>query len=489
MQTSRVTSTPFFDGFHRILFGRRPSKLARRGDLLGSSTLDQLRSLFGAFLPNDVLKINEATHGKGINSREAIFTPTLTFWAFLSQVLSPGSSCRQALTKVQIACAKLKCKAPLSDTSVYCKARHRLPVGDLKRIHQHSARRLETNNPSMDLWKGFRALLVDATGLSMPDTEANQARWPQSSSQAEGCGFPSITMVGLFSYVSGALIEFVHGTLTEDENVLFYKMKQVLGKGDLIVGDRLYCTYANICWLLEQGAEVVLRKHQKRNSEKGKIEKLGKNDCIVHWRRPHSLGAHSGVTKLLWEKLRPALRLREVTFEVACKGHRTRKITLVTTLLDPKRYPPESLAELYYKRWRIELWFDDIKTSMQMDVLRCKTPEMIEKEIFMHMIAYNLVRSVMQEAGVSHGERIGALSFKGAVDRLREWAWPICHAPTESEREKMRMRLLQSIAEDLLEDRPGRYEPRVIKRRPKAYPSMKKPRQDYRDEFTASQTS
>ncbi len=482
-----MSSTPFFSGFHKILFGRRPSKLAQQRDLLGSSALDELCSVFGSFLPGDVLKIDESAKGKGTNSREAIFTPTVVFWAFLSQVLSPGSSCRQALTKVQIWCARLKCKSPVSDTSAYCKARHRLQVDDLKRIHRHSAKQLEANAPREGLWKGFRALLVDATTASMPDTELNQERWPQSSNQAEGCGFPTMTIVGLFSLATCAVIEVVHGKLREDENGLFYKMKQLIGVGDLIVGDRLYCTYANVCWLVEQGAEVVLRKNQHRKGEK--VQTLGKNDRLVRWKKPSSKGGHSGLTRLLWEKLQPALLLREVTFKVACKGYRTQEITLITTLLDPAKYPLEDLAELYLKRWRIELWFDDIKTSMQMDVLRCKTPELIEKEVLMHMIAYNLVRSVMQVAATTYGVRLEVLSFKGAVDRLREWSWPLSHAASARERESMKSELLKTIAEDRLEHRPGRYEPRVVKRRPKPFPSMKQPRQKYRDEFAASQVS
>jgi hypothetical protein len=425
-------STPFFSGFHKFLFGRPPSKLAQQHDYLGSCALDQLRSLFGPLLPINVLAIDKSAQGKGLNSRDAIFTPAITFWAFLSQVLSPGSSCRQALAKVQILCSCKKHKVPLSDTSAYCKARHRLQIDDLKSIHRHSAQRLEANTPQESLWKGFRALLVDATTASMPDTKENQARWPQSSNQAEGCGFPTMTIVGLFSLASCALIDFVHGTLREHENTLFYKLRELIGAGDLIVGDRLYCTYANICWLLEQGAEVVCRKNQSRNSEKCKIERIGKNDRIVHWNKPASKAGHRGLTRVLWDTLRPTLRIREITYKIECKGYRTREITLVTTLLDPVKYPTESLAELYLKRWRIELWFDDIKTSMQMDVLRCKTPEMIEKEVLVHMIAYNLVRSVMQTAASTHGRTMEELSFKGTVDRLCEWAWPIFSAQTQA---------------------------------------------------------
>ena len=367
--------TPFFPGFHKKLFGRRVKSalklIEEQLDELGNFALGRLKDLFGSCLPSDVLSIDKEAQGKGVNSREAILTPAVTFWGFLSQVLSPGSSCREALTKIQVLCASQKQKAPLSDSSVYCKARHRLKVDDLQRIQEHSAQRLEANTPRASFWKGRRTLLVDATTASMPDTPENQERWPQSKTQAEGCGFPTMTLLGIFSLASCALIGFAKATLNANESGLLYTLKELFRAGDVLLGDRIYCSY-------------------------------------------------------------------------------------------------------------------DIKTSMQMDVLRCKTPEMIEKEVLMHMVAYNMVRLVMQAAALNHGQVPEAMSFKGTIDRIKQWAWPIIIAQSANQRAQMYRTLLESIAEDPVVSRPNRYEPRVVKRRAKAYESMTKPRQVYRDEFEAA---
>ncbi len=488
--TTNFFRTPFFPDFHKKLFGRRAkrttSQLAEQRDELGCFALDRLKDLFGSCLPGNVLHIDKKAQGKGVNSREAMLTPAVTFWGFLSQVLSPGSSCREALTKIQVLCASQKQKAPLSDSSVYCKARHRLEVDDLQRIQQHSAQRLEANTAKANLWKGRRTLLVDATTASMPDTPENQECWPQSGNQAEGCGFPTMTLLGLFSLASCALIGFAKATLNANESALLYTLKELFKAGDVIVGDRIYCSYVNINWLSALGVDVVFRKHQSRNSEKCKTKRLGKNDRLVYWSKPQSRAAHSGLTRKLWETLTQTLCVREVRFNIEQKGHRTKEIIIVTTLLDPVEYPVEELAELYLKRWRIELWFDDIKTSMQMDVLRCKTPEMIEKELLVHMIAYNMVRIVMQTAATLHGHAPETMRFKGTVDRIKQWAWPMIVAQNANQRERLHSKLLVSIAEDPVISRPNRYEPRVVKRRAKAYDSMKKPRQQYRDEFAAA---
>ena len=483
--------TPLLPTFHKRLFGRPPVKSVSRliheqFDELGYFALERLKDLFGACLPANVLRIDKQAGGKGANSREAILTPAVTFWGFLSQVLSPGSSCREALAKIQVLCASQKQKAPSSDTSVYCKARRRLEMKDLQSIQQHSAQRLEANTPSGDLWKERRTLLADATTVSMPDTPENQECWPQSSNQAEGCGFPSMTMVGLFSLASSALMGVAKSTLNANESGLLYKLKELFRSGDVLVGDRIYCSYVNINWLLALGVDVVFRKNQSRNSEKCRTKTLGHNDRLVYWKKPLSRPAHAGLTRQLWETLVQTICVREISFRVEQKGFRSRELTIITTLLDPVQYPAEELAELYLKRWRIELWFDDIKTSMQMDVLRCRKPKMIEKELVMHLIAYNMVRLVMQAAALNHGQAPESMSFKGTVDRIKQWAWSIIFAHSANQRQQMYDKLLESIAEDPVVTRPHRYEPRVVKRRAKAYDSMKKPRQQYRDEFYAA---
>ncbi len=476
--------TPFFKDFHRQLFGRTSKQLAREVDALGSFALDRLQVLFGPFLPSSSLEINQKAKGKGTNSREAILTPKVTFWGFLSQVLAPNSSCREALAKIQALCKAQDQCLPQSDSSVYCKARTRLEKSELEKIHRHTANQLEANASIDSLWKGRRALLSDAASASMPDTAPNQKRWPQHSNQAKGCGFPTMKLVGLFSLASCALMDFAKGTLSTHENDLLYTLKDFFKPWDILVGDRLYCTFANICWLAELGVDLVARKNASRTKSKT-LKRLGKNDQIVSWERPTNKAGHKGLTRLLWDKLKPVLRLREISFKVTEKGFRTREIVLITTLLDPEAYPADDIAELYLKRWRVELFFDDIKTSMQMDVLRCKSPEMIEKELLMHMIAYNLVRALMQNAATIHHSPLEAISFKGSVDRLRQWLWPITLESHSARRREMAQELLLSMAKDQLPPRPARYEPRVRKRRPKAYPVMVKPREEYRKEFRA----
>jgi hypothetical protein len=500
MLKTRFPLTPFFKDFHKILFGRPPrsaSAINEQRVLLGSFALDRLRDIFGRCIPDNVLRIDKKAKGKGVNSRETIFSPSVTFWGFVSQVLSPDSSCRAALTKIQVLCALQKPKkpspsmrddpkeAPSTDTSAYSKARHRITLCDLQIILRHSAECLDARATSENLWNGHNAILVDATTASMPDTPENQKRWPQSCNQAEGCGFPIMKLLGLFSLATGAVRDFTESNNNAHENNLLYTLRDRIRTNDLLVGDRIFCSYANICWLKEEKADVLFRKHQSRNSAKCKSEPLGKNDRLVYWKKPHSRAAHSGVTSKIWGTLPDELCVREVTFDVKCKGFRTTKITIVTTLLDPDIYPAEELAQLYLKRWRIELWFDDIKTSMHMDVLRCKTPEMIEKEVLVHLIAYNMIRSVMQVAAAVHGKNLEALSFKGTVDRIQQWVWPIISASNHKQRQSLIDKMLQGIGEDLLPFRPGRYEPRVKKRRPKPYEWAKKSRQEYRDEFAA----
>jgi len=469
--------TPFLYGFPKAL-GRSKSQLADQFQNLADCPLQYPRKLFGSLLPAKLLLLNST----GKNSRQRLLPPDITFWGFLSQILSPGSSCREALTKIQVLCETQNQPAPDNDTSAYCKARARLEKSQLQHIHQHIARQVDGRAPSDASWKGRRTLLVDATTASMPDTTKNQEKWPQHSNQAKGCGFPIMKIVGLFSLASGAVLDFANGTKSTHENDLLYQLKTLFRTGDVLVGDRLYCTFANICWLRALGVDLLARNHARRKAAQT-VETLGKNDRIIEWRKPTNQKGYRGLTKQLWDTLLPKLRLREVNFRVEQTGFRSQEISLVTTLLDSNVYPAEELAELYLKRWRIELWFDDIKTSMQMDVLRCKSPEMIEKELLMHMIAYNLIRGLMQDAAMIHHQPWEQLSFKGTVDRLKQWIWPIMITTSKAKRDEMIARLLASIAKDKVPQRPGRYEPRTRKRRPKAFPVMVKPRTQLRMEF------
>lgn len=473
------SSTPFFHGFHRTLFGR-PARCAKaalkeRCRRLAASGIEQLQGIFSGRLPSSLF---EDAMQKGV-FRDRIYTLPLTFWAFLGQVLSPSSACREAVVRVQTLLSLHDQPLPSSDTKAYCKARRRLPVASLEKIDTHIATRLEAGASAGQLWKGRHVRVVDGTSASMPDTPANQAAYPQPTNQKPGCGFPVIRLVGLFSLATGALLALAEGTLHVHESRLFERLWKWLEAGDLLLSDRGFCSFRAVAALERRAIDVLMRNHQARHSDFRRGKRLGKNDHLIEWRkpaqRPKSMSAQD------YAALPGQLTLREMRFIVATPGMRTTSITLVTTLLDPQQYSLEELAGLYLMRWKVELFFDDIKTAMGMDVLRCKSPEMIAREILMHRIAYNLIRALIHDASAIHHVEVWRISFKGSVDRLRQWAWPIAMASSKTKRAQLIERLLATIASDKVPLRPERREPRVKKRRPKAYQWMTKPRHEMKE--------
>ncbi|MGI8601661.1 MAG: IS4 family transposase [Verrucomicrobiales bacterium] len=400
--------TPFFAAFGPLLFGRPPRRLdvAWRAKVLGADSLSHFRQLFGSLIPDALLCPNR----KGAGSRQRLFSPLITFWAFLFQVLSPNAACREALRKVQ-AWWKPRSRAPIgSSTSAYCQARARLASKTLYGIHAQVTARMEAKAPRESCWLGRRVKIVDGTNLSMPDTPANQAAYPQPSNQKEGCGFPMMKLVGLFSLASGALLHFARGTLHVHESVLFQQLWPHLEQGDVLLNDRGFCSFAAIASLLRRGVDSVMRLHQRRQCDFRKGKSLGKDDRLITWQKPARRPA--GCSPEDFSALPATLTLRQIRLQVKIKGWRSRTIIIVTTLLDPLAYPAEALRALYLDRWNVELHFREIKIALALDVLRCLSPEMIEKELILHVIAYNLVRSLMQHAAIRHRVALRRLSFR-----------------------------------------------------------------------------
>ena len=280
--------------------------------------------------------------------------------------------------------------------------------------------------------------------------------------------------MGCFSLASGALLHWVETTLKCYEGGILKQLLPFFSKGDVILGDRGYCSYVNIALLQKQDAEAVMRLHQRRFCDYSEGKKLGPHDRLVTWQRPQR---QSPFSKEQWAQLPASLTLRMVRIFVCVKGFRTQQIDLITTLIDPLEYTQEDLAELYFRRWAIELWFRDIKTSMKMESVRCRTPEMVLKEIQMFFIACNLIRGLMQQAAGLYLRDLHRLSFKGTVDTIRQYQNPL-NATRRKPREQERIidEMILLIAEETVPLREHRYEPRVVKRRPKPYPRMTKPR-------------
>ncbi|MBW6519957.1 MAG: IS4 family transposase [Desulfoarculaceae bacterium] len=273
-------------------------------------------------------------------------------------------------------------KVPSSSTASYCTARKKLDEQMLFEIFEHTADRLD-KIPVAGLLNNRRVIVVEGTGVSMPDTPENQEVWPQLASQKPGCGFPTARICACFSLESGALLSYAIGNKKNHELPLFRKQWKMFRQGDIFLGDKGFCSYFDIANLEKQGVDsVVTLAGRTPVSSAGSLKKLGNNDLLIKWERPvyNTILSYS---KDAWEELPKELVLRQIKVTVTHPGFRTQGCHIVTTLLDAKQYPAEQIADLYLKRGDVELFFRDIKTTMGLDILRCRTPEMIRKEILM----------------------------------------------------------------------------------------------------------
>jgi len=447
--------------------------MGQRVERLRRQSLVHLDLLFGSLLPSCLLSQSE----EGPNSREHIYSVRRTFFGFLYQVLNPSCPCREVVRQIQSLFALFSPRKISEDTGAYCLARARLPLDTLARLRCAVAAQA---GKAEELWNGFRLRVLDGTGVSMPDTPANQRAYPQSSEQKPGCGFPFMKIVGIFSLSTGVLLDYAKGNKHQHELNLVHGLLGLFKKGDLVLADRGFSAYTLLALLWRQGVPALMRLHQARSADLRRGKRLGKNDRLLVWHKPQNWQRRYIPLKL-WRCLGPELSVRILRYTLRRPGFRTRSVTLVTTLLDPQRYPAEQLALLYAKRWQIELWFRDIKTSMGMEVLRCQSPKMIHKELEMFFIAYNLIRCLMIRASRQHDAQLQRLSFKGTVDGVRQFSLAIAQAPSRKKQQSLIEQLLQSIAADLVPERPGRREPRAVKRRPKPGAWLTQPRHLFKD--------
>jgi hypothetical protein len=462
-------TTPFFPAFRPRLaaLGVRVRRL-RRHSLL------QLDSLFSPALPPGLLSQSD----EGLNSRERIYSIRRTFFGFLYQVLNPDCPCREVVRQIQALFALHDGGRVDEGTGGYCQARHRLPGDLLPRLRCAAAARAE-KNPAP--WQGLRVKVIDGTSTSLPDTAQNQRAYPQPGGQQPGCGFPLMKLVGVFSLASGALLDYAKGNQRQHELSLLQKLLRSFKAGDLALADRGFNSYTLMALLAQRGAHGLFRLHQRRPTDLRTGKRLGKNDRLLEWDKPWRWQRPAYLALKVWQAIPRRLTVRVVRFSLARPGFRTHSVTLVTTLLDAEAYPAAELARLYARRWRIELWFRDIKTSMGMETLRCKSPRMVHKELEMFFIAYNLIRALMAEAAALHEVDIDRLSFKGTVDGVRQFSLAIAQSRSKGRQNKLRSQMLQAMARDRVPERPGRREPRAVKRRPKPFPLLNQHRRLFKE--------
>jgi hypothetical protein len=456
--------TPFFPRWRSHF-----ANVRHRARQLQQQSLLQLDQLLCPLLPAGLLSQSD----EGPNSRERIYSVRRTFFGFLSQVLNPDCPCREIVRQILALCALSTDDHSSPGTSAYCQARQRLPWDILPRIRCAIAARADGLH---ELWRGLCVKVIDGTGVSLPDTPKNQRAYPQPGGQKPGCGFPLVKIVGVFSLATGALLGYAKGNKHQHELGLLERLIETFKPGDLALADRGFSTYTLMARLLQQQVQSLFRLHHARPRDFRKGKRLGKDDRLLQWRKPDNWQKPAYMPKAVWQRLPQHIAVRMVRFALSIPGYRTKSVTLITTLIDPAAYPAAELAQLYARRWRIELWFRDIKTSMGMESLRCLSPKMVNKELEMFFIAYNLIRCLMADAAQIHGAALDRLSFKGTADSLRQFSAGIAQARSRKKKDQLVARLLELIAQDKVPERPGRREPRAVKRRPKPYQKLNRPR-------------
>ena len=405
-----------------------------------------------------------------------IYTPAVTVWVFLSQCLSPDHSCCDAVARLiawRLACGLKPCSA---ETGAYCTARGDLPEEALHGLARETGRQVEDQSPETWLWHGRKVRVADGSTVTMPDTPANQAAYPQQKSQKPGCGFPLARILVVFSLSVGTVLDAAIGKYQgkqTGENSLFRQLYPTLANGDVVLADRYFSGWFDIALLQQRGVDIVIRKHQLRPTDFRTGKRLGSEDHLVVWSRP-ARPAWMPVEQYL--TLPATLTLREIRVRVFQPGMRTMSLLVVTTLLDAAEYPAEEIALLYRRRWQAELHLRSIKIVLQMDHLRCKKPERVRNEFYMHLTGYNLIRGVMAAAAQQAGKSPWEISFKGTLQTLSQFL-PVLLANVATE--AWREALLTAVATHIVGDRPDRFEPRRVKRRPKPYKLLQKHRRLY----------
>lgn len=410
-----------------------------------------------------------------------VYTPAMTLWALLSQALFKNEqrSCTAAVARVITLLVALGRPPCSNNTGAYCRARAKVKPAVLRRLATQVADGCEQRVPSSWQWKGRRVHLVDGTTVSMPDTPANQAAYPQPTSQQQGLGFPILRMVVLLSLATALCHDMAIGPYLGKETGETALLRELLGRlqpGDVVLADRYYCSYFMIALLAERGVDVVARWHQKRKVDFREGARLGKGDRLDVWLKPDRPG---WMDQAAYERMPGVLYVRKVRVHVHQRGCRTQSLVVATTLTDNHTDTKEDIAQLYHQRWLAEIDIRTIKITLGMDVLRCKSPALVQSEIWSGLLAYNLIRRTMLEAAQMAGASPRGLSFAAALQKIAS-CWMVIVAGVGVNQDVLIEVHLRQMANHTIGDRPDRVEPRAIKRRPKPHKLLTKPRDEAR---------
>jgi hypothetical protein len=433
-----------------------------------------MEKCFDSWIPSELFPKAAAKQ----NSRDRDYTRWRTFWCLLWQALNPAASGREVVRQLQAA-FDLEDGPQLSqEDGGYCQAKLRLPLEEFPKALKATTTHADQMITPAQRLHGRKIKVVDGSALTLNDTPKNRAAYPPVELTATPT-FPQLRLVVLFSLMSGAILAAAQGSLMVSELALLQSLEAYLSTGDILVGDRGFGSFPVIAWLKTRQIDFLGRTTRRVDGRR-RIQRLGRNDWLFEWKATPSCTS-PWLNPLIRAILPKQMPLRIVKCPCHVKGFRVRQVTVVTTLLDVELYPASEILQTYLQRWRLEMCLDDLKTTLQMVTLRGRSPQSIQRDVYARLIAHNLIRCTMAQAASTHQEPLERLSFKGSLDAVRHFAHAMARARTRVRRRRLWDLLLQSLAMDLVPERPGRREPRAVKRRKKKYPRLHGSRPKFRD--------
>lgn len=474
-----MQNQPYLHDFPLTLFATAKRKMQaamrRTRAIVLRRSLSGYSVLFSEILPGNFLESIDPT------KRQRSYGHLPVFWAWLAQILEANASCSKAVSLIQHWSRTNKLTIPASNTSSYCQARKRLKLSFLKNIHRRISKKLNDSIQPLDQWQGYNLKAMDGSSIQLMDTQQNQNRYPQPCGQKPGCGFPTMGIVGLLNLSHGGWEHLQTCPHTDHDSKAAAKLTQHLEQGDLLLADRAFCSYELIACSLTQGAEILMRLHQAREKalDWKKAKPISPHERLVTWKRP-SQPAGSKLSPDEWQQLPKTLTLRLIRFGYENRQGNKARMVLVTSLTNYKNHPWQQVATLYHQRWDIELKLRDLKTTLRLEKLDVKSPKMAHKTLWMSVIAYNLVRYLMQQAAAQNAQPIWSISFKGVLDLINTSHENFRHyAATPRQKITALKQFIKICATKIINLRPYRKEPRAVKRRPKNYHLLTKPRNQF----------
>ena len=468
------------EGFIMTTLAKPPAAIKNGFDVIANPFVREAGLPFASVLDAESIR-RVFREEESLFGQEDIFSTEIVLWAFLAQTLRDGKgvACSAAVADIATYLLQIGQRPPCGDTGDYCRARAKLNLRALRRLVVESAGHLEEAAAPSWLWKGLHAKLVDGFTFTMPDTPDNQREFPQLRLQRPGVGFPIARACVVLSLATACVCDVAIGPYEgkeTGETALLRGMLDTFAPNDVVVFDRYYCSFMMLALLSLRGVHVCARQHQLRSTDFRQGRRLGPNDHLITWHRPQR---PKWMSPEPYDQSPETLTLRELQFDVTVRGRRVETLIVVTTLTDPETYSKEEIAELYGFRWNAELDILQIKQTLHLDHVRCKTPEMVRRELWVTLLAYNLIRTVIATSAAVHEKQPRRLGFTLACQTILA-SWMLLSTGSCRDVRAMYHTMLAHIAANTVADRPGRIEPRVLKRRRERYSLMQQPRQQLR---------